>query len=100
RDRVEVDPAGRTIELLAYVHVVTRGLLTFRWDLLTNTAALHITQAGSGYNYEDAEQRFAQLVEPFLAFDRFSRTDLQRLIRRLHELAQAGTPEARPHRLG
>jgi len=100
RDRVEVDSAGRTIELLAYVHVVTRGLLTFRWDLLTNTAALHITQAGRGYDYEDAEQRFARLVQPFLVFDRFSRTDLQRLISRLHELAQAGTPEARPHRLG
>lgn len=100
RDRVEVDAAGRTVELLAYVHVVTRGLLTFRWDLATNTAALHITQAGRGYDYEDAEQRFARLVQPFLAFDRFTRTDLQRLIRRLHELAQAGTPEARPHRLG
>ncbi len=94
RDRVEVDPAGRTIELLAYVHVVTRGLLTFRWDLVTNTAALHITQSGRGYVYEEAEERFARLVQPFLAFDRFTRTDLQRLIRRLHELAQAGTPEA------
>ena len=100
RDRVEVDTAGRTVELLAYVHVVTRGLLTFRWDLVTNTAALHITQSGRGYVYEDAEQRFARLVQPFLAFDRFTRTDLQRLIGRLHELAQAGTPEARPHRLG
>jgi len=100
RDRVEVDPAGRTIELLAYVHVITRGLLTFRWDLATNTAALHITQSGRGYVYEEAEERFARLVQPFLAFDRFARTDLQRLIRRLHELAQAGTPEARPHRLG
>lgn len=100
RDRVEVDPAGRTIELLAYVHVVTRGLLTFRWDLVTNTAALHITQSGRGYVYEEAEERFARLVQPFLAFDRFARTDLQRLISRLHELAQAGTPEARPHRLG
>jgi hypothetical protein len=29
----------------------TRGLLTFRWDLLTNTAALHITQSGRGYDY-------------------------------------------------
>lgn len=100
RDRVEVDTAGRTIELIAYVNVVTRGLLTFRWDLVTNTAALHITQSGRGYVYEEAEQRFARLVQPFLAFDRFTRTDLQRLIRRLHELAQSGTPEARPHRLG
>lgn len=100
RDRVEIDAAGRTIEWLAYVHVVTRGLLTFRWDLLSNTAALHITQAGRGYVYEDAEQRFARLVQPFLSFDRFTRTDLQSVIRRLHELAQAGTPEARPHRLG
>jgi hypothetical protein len=99
-DRVDVDAAGRTIELIAYVQVVTRGLLTFRWDLLTNTAALHITQAGRGYEYDDAERRFGQLVQPFLSFDRFTRTDLQRVIRRLHELAEVGTPEARPHRLG
>jgi hypothetical protein len=70
RDRVEVEAAGRTVELLAYVRAVTRGLLTFRWDLVTNTAALHITQGGSGYDYEDAEQRFARLVQPFLSFDR------------------------------
>lgn len=79
---------------------MTRGVLTFRWDLLTDTATLHITQAGRGYVYEEAEQRFARLVQPFLVFDRFNRTDLQRLIGRLHELAKAGTPEARPHRLG
>ena len=100
RDRVEVDAAGQLVEMIAYVHVVTRGLMTFRWDLVTNTASLHITQGGRGYVYEDAEQRFARLVQPFLSFDRFSRTDLQRVIRRLHDLAQAGTPEARPHRLG
>ena len=100
RDRAEVDAAGRQIDLLAYVHVVTRGLLIFRWDLVTNTAALHITQGGRGYSYEEAEQRFAQLVQPFLALDRFERTDLHRLIRRLHELERAGTPEARSHRLG
>jgi hypothetical protein len=100
RDRVEVDAAGRVVELIAYVHDVTRGLLTFRWDLLTNTAALHITQGGRGYDYDDAEQRFAQLVQPFLSFDRFTHADLRRVIRRLHELAEAGTPEARPHRLG
>jgi hypothetical protein len=89
RDRVEVDAVGRTVHLMAYVHFVTRGLLIFRWDLLTNTATLHITQAARGYDYGDAERRFAQLVQPFLTFDRFSHTDLQRLIRRLHELAQA-----------
>jgi hypothetical protein len=100
RDRVEVDSAGRTIELIAYVNVVTRGLIIFRWDLVTNTAALHITQGGRSYGYEDAEERFARLVQPFLAFDRFTRNDLQRVISRLHELAQAGTPEARPHRVG
>lgn len=100
RDRVEVDADGRVVELRAYVHVVTRGLLIFRWDLLTNTAALHITQGGSYYDYDEAEQRFARLVQPFLALDRFGHTDLHRLIRRLHELEQRGTPEARIHRLG
>lgn len=99
RDRVE-EVDGRVIELRAYVHVVTRGLVTLRWDLLTNTATLHITQGPSGYDYDDAERHFAQLIQPFLAFDRFNRTDLRRLIRRLHELEQAGTPEARSHRLG
>lgn len=100
RDRVEVDADGRVVELRAYVRVVTRGLLIFRWDLLTNTAALHITQGGSYYDYDEAEQLFVRLVQPFLAFDRFGHTDLHRLIRRLHELEQGGTPEARTHRLG
>jgi len=99
RDRIE-EVDGRIVELRAYVHVVTRGLLRFRWDLLTNTATLHVTQGASGYVYDEAEARFAQLVQPFLAFDGFRRTDLQRLIARLHELEQAGTPEARSHRLG
>jgi hypothetical protein len=34
------------------------------------------------------------------ARDRFQRSDLHRLIRKLHELERAGTPEARSHRLG
>ncbi len=100
RDRGEVDADGRVVELRAYVHVVTRGLLIFRWDLLTNTAALHITQGGSYYKYDEAEQGFARLVQPFLALDRFGHTNLHGLIRRLHELEQRGAPEARIHRLG
>jgi hypothetical protein len=98
-DREEVDAMGRRVDFLAYVHVITRGLLIFRWDLLTNTASLHMTQGERGYDYGGAERRFAELVRPFLDLARFQHTDLRRLIGKLHELERAGTPEARSHRL-
>jgi hypothetical protein len=99
QDRAAIDSAGRRIELRAYVHVVTRGLLMFRWDLVPNTATLHMTQGDRPYDYDDAERRFGDLVRPFLDFDRFHRCDLSRVIRKLHALERSGTPEARSHRL-
>jgi hypothetical protein len=99
QDRVETDDAGQRIELKAYVRVVTRGLLMFRWDLLTNTGALHITQGDRPYDYDEAEQRFGALVRAFLAFDRFRRSDLHKVIAKIHALERSGTPEARSHRL-
>jgi hypothetical protein len=99
QDRVEIDDAGQRVELRAYVRSVTRGLLIFRWDLLTNTASLHITQGDRPYDYQEAERRFSAIVQPFLAFDRFPRCDLHKVIAKIHALERSGKPEARSHRL-
>lgn len=97
-DRTERVSDGRTIEYRAYEQVISRGIVLFRWDMPSNRATLHITQAASGYSYDDAETRFQQLVEDVIPFDMFPRRDLRRTIRNLYDQEAAGLAEARSHR--
>jgi hypothetical protein len=90
---------GDVVEWRAFVRRVTRGLVTFRWDLTANTATLHITQGESGYDYAGVKDRFGNLVATFLAFDRFHTTYLHGVIRRVHDMERYGNAEARSHRL-
>jgi hypothetical protein len=99
-DRVEHREDGPTILLKAYRHVVTRGLVTLRWNTATATAALHISEGFGRYDYDDAAARFGFLVDGFLDFDRFTPKDIGRAIRTLHANEKNGRPEVRSHRVG
>lgn len=99
-DRTEQRDDGQLILLKAYRHVVTRGLLTLRWNTATRAATLHISEGHGRYNYSDAATRFGDLIAEFLDFDRFQTKDIRRAIRRLHDAEKQGVPEARSHRVG
>jgi hypothetical protein len=91
---------GMEVERRGYVHVTSRGLLTLRWDLQAGVAGLHISQAWSGYSYDDAEKRFADVVSPWLTFSGFSRSDLSQAVKKLHQMEADGTGETRSSRVG
>lgn len=91
---------GQLIVYKAYRHVVTRGLLTLRWNTATRAAALHISEGFGRYDYDDALTRFGALVVDFLDLDRFSTKQIGKAIRKLHEDERAGNGEIRSHRVG
>lgn len=91
---------NQKIELRAYVNQVIRGIIVFRWNLVSNNAILQISQLPSGSKYEEVEGRFAELIGSWLNIELFQKLDLRPVIRKLHELEETGTPEARSHSIG
>ena len=99
-DRVEAASDGQTIAYKAYRHVVTRGLLTLRWNTATGAAAIHISEGFGRYSYDDATERFAALIADFIDLDRFEDKEIGHAISALHDAERNGTPEVRSHRVG
>jgi len=87
----------REIELRAYSRQVARGVIVFRWNLISNTAILQISQLPTGSRYEEVEEKFSNLVSQLFNLEIFQKIDLKPVINKLHELADRGNPEARPH---
>jgi hypothetical protein len=96
-DKQEKTDAGQKIALRAFIHHVARGLIAFEWNLIANTAFLQISQLPSGYHYEEAAASLTTLVKNWLDLTRFTQVDIRPAIKRLHELEEASTPEARSH---
>lgn len=96
-DKHEATPEGEDIELRAYLHLVTRGLVIFEWNLIANTAFLQISQLHSGSDYEKVVEKFSRLIKSWLDLSKFSLCDLRPVIKRLHELEEQSNPEARSH---
>jgi hypothetical protein len=99
-DKKEKRGEDEEIELRAYVHQVTRGVIIFTWNLLSNEAMLQVSQMPSGSKYEEIEKNFGLLVGPWLNLGLFQKVDLRRAIRKLHELEDTGQTEARSHSIG
>jgi hypothetical protein len=93
-------PVSQLITYKAYKHVVTRGLITLRWNVATRAAALHISEGFGRYDYDDALTRFGIVVSGFLDIGRFAHKDLGKAIRTLHAAERAGSGEVRSHRVG
>lgn len=85
------------VELRAFVRQVSRGVLIFKWDLVSNDATLQILQLPKEFDYEQVEDEFGELVSPWLELKSFSKINLRKLINKLHELEEKGEPEARSH---
>lgn len=88
---------GESIALHAFIHRVTRGVVAFEWDLVANTAFLQISQLPTKHRYEEVAQEFFELVGRWLDIRMFTPFDLRLVIRRLHEVEEAGTGEIRSH---
>jgi len=96
----EIDDKNLNLELKAYLCKLKRGFVIFKWDLVLNTASLHIMQLPRGSNYNDMEERFKGLIEPWFDFNQFQKLDLKNVIKELHELEETDEPETRSHGLG
>ncbi len=96
-DEVKRRTAVGAVEYHAYLRHVTRTLVVFEWNLLSNTAQLQITQLPSGDDYESVFEEFTKLISPLLDIAHFHVVDLQGCIKRLHESEEMGLPEARSH---
>jgi hypothetical protein len=90
-------PDGETVELRAYLHRTTRGMVSFEWDFHANTAFLQIAQLPSGFDYDEVADEFKNLIRKWLNLDSFSLVDLRRAIKRLHALEDDGNGEATAH---
>jgi hypothetical protein len=88
---------GEDVELRAFVHRVTRNLVSFEWDQVANTAFLQISQLPRGFKYEHVADEFFDLIGAWLDVKQFSIVDLRPAIRKLHELEEAGNGETRSH---
>lgn len=85
----EID--GTPVEYHAYTRRTGRGLFTLRWDLANSQAALHISKAHRGYDYELAEGRFGELIQDWLGFKgSFTRLDLRKAIQTLAQKERDG----------
>jgi hypothetical protein len=73
--------------------------MIFTWNLISNNATLQISQLPTGSKYEEEEIKFAELINPWLNLNSFTKLDLRRVIKKLHELEANGIPEARSHGL-
>jgi len=96
-DDTGVTEEGNDVELRAFVHRVTRSLVAFEWDLVSNTAFLQISQLPTGSEYDDVANEFFDLVSGWLARAFFSTVDLRPAIKKLHELEEAKKAETRSH---
>lgn len=96
-DDTAMTDEGDDVELRAFVHRVTRSLVAFEWDLVTNTAFLQISQLPTGVDYSDVADEFFELLETWLDRSMFSVVDLRRPITKLHALEEAGAGETRSH---
>lgn len=97
-DDAKVTMDGTQIVLRAYANHVTRTLVTFEWDLISNTAMLQITQLHGDRLYEQVAKEFLALVSPWLDIARlFDIVEIREAIKRLHEGERNGNAEARSH---
>lgn len=88
---------GDDVQLRAFVHRVTRGLVAFEWDLVDNTAFLQISQLPTGFDYAEVAKEFFDLIAAWLDIEIFSQVDLRSPIKKLHELEETGAGETRSH---
>lgn len=101
-DREDATELGLKVELRAYVHQISRSVVTLRWDLDRRRAALHITQAsqrGIEPNYyRNVANRFGEAVTPWLDFNQFDDENLRRVLHELHTREENGAPLTRSRR--
>lgn len=96
-DVEEESEDGETILYRAWVERIARVMVIFEWQLRAKEATLQTTELPSGITYEEVRDEFVELTEHWLDFSRFTELTLKKVIAKLHELEEAGTPEARSH---
>lgn len=88
---------GDEVELRAFVHRVTRSLVAFEWDLVSNVATLQVSQLPTGFDYADVCTEFFELIKNWFGRSMFTPVDLRPAIKALHALEETGAGETRSH---
>lgn len=96
-DEGRTDDEGAQIQLRAFKRFVTRGLMCFEWDLITNVAMLQISQLPTHHRYEDAQASFSDLVSTWLQIDLFSTVRLSKAISSLYASTKQASRKVRAH---
>jgi hypothetical protein len=95
KDESKTSEGNVEIQLRAYSHRISRGVVLFYWDLVSNTASLHISQLESGADYDKIATKFGDMIAKWLNLQTFARLELSTAIKNLNALERNGTPEAR-----
>ena len=98
-DDASTTDEGEDVQLRSFVHRVTRSLVAFEWDLVSNNAFLQISQLPTGFDYGAVAEEFFELIADWLDTAAFSLIDLRLPIKKLHELEESGVGETRSHRI-
>jgi hypothetical protein len=96
-DNVSITEDGDEVELRAFVRRVTRSLVAFEWDLVSNVATLQISQLPTEFDYADFYGEFFTLIENWFDRSMFTTVDLRPAIKALHALEEKGSGETRSH---
>jgi hypothetical protein len=88
---------GDEIELRAYVHQVTRGLVILEWDLTDKVAMIQVTELPSGNRYEDVRDEFLDSLRTWLDVSSFQELNLSKAIAALHRSEENDEKEVRSH---
>ncbi|HTP27487.1 MAG TPA: hypothetical protein VMK12_17775 [Anaeromyxobacteraceae bacterium] len=96
-DEERVDETDGDIKLRAFKKVITRGLISFEWDLANNVAMVQITQLPTHIHYEDVQAEFAALVSKWLPLERFPPVSLGPAVASLYAEAKKVGSDVRSH---
>ena len=81
-DDTRTTAAGEEGELRAYVRRVTRSLVAFEWDLVSNHAFLQISQLPRSCDYDEVADEFFELIQKWLDRSMFTLVDLRQPIKK------------------
>jgi hypothetical protein len=77
------------VTLKAFGEVVTRGVITFDWDLSTGHAALMILRLPTGTDYSSVKSRIERELEPLVRISGFRQIRLAQAIAGIEESGEA-----------
>lgn len=74
---------GELLVWKAYRRMTARGLISFDWDLVSNTAMMLIQRLPRGETYRKVRDQFMRELDPIVGFERFEPVRIAGVVRKL-----------------